>query len=50
VINSILWRLRTGATWRGIPQWQAVATRYDKRTVNYRAGVVLAPLMLWLKS
>jgi transposase len=33
-----------------LKQWRAVATRYDKRAVNYRAGVVLASLMLWLKS
>jgi len=27
-----------------------VATRYDKRAVNYRAMVVIAALMLWLDS
>ena len=34
--------------WR--KQWRAVATRYDKRAATYRAGVVLASLILWLKS
>ena len=33
-----------------LKQWRAVATRYDKRAVNYRAGVVLASLVLWLKT
>ncbi len=31
-------------------QWRAVATRYDKRAVNYRAGVIIAALILWLAS
>jgi transposase len=31
-----------------LKQWRAVATRYDKRAANYRAGVVLASLLLWL--
>ena len=31
-----------------LKQWRAVATRYDKRAVNYRAGVIIAALMLWL--
>lgn len=33
-----------------LKQWRAVATRYDKRAVNYRAMVVIAALMLWLDS
>jgi transposase len=44
VINGILCKLRTGAPWRGI------ATRYEKRAVNYRAAVVIAALMIWLVS
>jgi transposase len=44
VINGILYKLRTGAPWRGI------ATRYEKRAVNYRAAVVIAALMIWLVS
>ncbi len=31
-----------------LKRWRAVATRYDKRAVNYRAVVVIAALMLWL--
>lgn len=31
-----------------LKQWRAVATRFDKRAVNYRAMVVIAALMLWL--
>lgn len=33
-----------------LKQWRAIATRYDKRAVNYRAGVVIASLMIWLAS
>jgi hypothetical protein len=33
-----------------LKQWRAVATRYDKRAVNYRAMVVIAALLLWLDS
>jgi transposase len=31
-------------------QWRAVATRYDKKAVNYRAGIVLASMILWLRT
>jgi transposase len=31
-----------------LKQFRALATRYDKRAVNYRAFVILASLMLWL--
>lgn len=31
-----------------LKQWRAIATRYDKRAVNYRAGVIIASLMIWL--
>ncbi|MDE1675596.1 transposase, partial [Nocardia gipuzkoensis] len=30
--------------------WRAVATRYDKLTITYRAGFVLALVVEWLKS
>ncbi len=33
-----------------LKQWRGVATRYDKRAVNYRAGVIVASLMIWLAS
>jgi transposase len=29
-------------------QWRGIATRFDKRTVNYRAAVVIVSLILWL--
>ena len=31
-------------------QWRGIATRYQKRAVNYRAMVVIAALMIWLSS
>jgi len=31
-----------------LKQWRAIATRYDKRAVNYRAALLVAPLALWL--
>jgi transposase len=33
-----------------LKQWRAVATRYDKRAASYRAGVVLAALILWMPT
>ena len=49
-------RLTAGATWGvercvgRLKQWRSVATRYEKRAVNYRAMVVIASLMMWLPS
>jgi transposase len=31
-------------------QWRGIATRYDKKAVNYRAGIILASVILWLKT
>jgi transposase len=31
-----------------LKRFRAVATRYDKRAVNYRTMVVIASLLLWL--
>lgn len=32
-----------------LKQWRAIATRYDKHARNYRAGIVLAAIvMFWL--
>jgi transposase len=28
-----------------LKQWRRIATRYDKRALNYRAAVILAALM-----
>jgi transposase len=33
-----------------LKQWRSLATRYEKRAVNYRAMVVIASLMMWLPS
>ncbi len=33
-----------------LKQWRGIATRYEKRAVNYRAMVVIASLMMWLPS
>jgi transposase len=33
-----------------LKQWRGVATRYEKRAVNYQAMVVIAALMMWLPS
>src|SRR5438876_499905 len=30
-----------------LKQWRAVATRYEKRALNYRAVVVIAALIIW---
>ena len=32
-----------------LKQWRGLATRFDKRAVNYRAMVVIAALMLWVQ-
>ena len=31
-----------------LKQWRGIATRYEKRALNYRAAVVIAALMIWL--
>jgi transposase len=31
-----------------LKQWRGLATRYEKRAVNYRAMVVIASIMIWL--
>lgn len=33
-----------------LKQWRGVATRFEKRAVNYRAMVVLAAIAIWLSS
>jgi len=32
-----------------LKNWRGLATRYDKHAVNYRAGVVLGAIVLWLR-
>ncbi len=31
-----------------LKQWRGIATRYEKRAVNYRAAVVIAAILRWL--
>jgi transposase len=31
-----------------LKQWRGVATRYEKRAINYRAMVIIAALMIGL--
>ena len=33
-----------------LKQWRGVATRYEKRALNYRAMVVIAALVVWLTA
>jgi transposase len=33
-----------------LKQWRGLATRYEKRAVNYRAMVVIASIAIWLQS
>jgi len=33
-----------------LKQWRGLATRYEKRAVNYRAMLVLTSLVLWLEG
>jgi transposase len=43
-----------GTTWwsgvNRLKQWRGIATRYEKRAVNYRAMLVIAALVIWLIS
>lgn len=33
-----------------LKQWRGLATRYEKRTVNYRTMLVIASIVTWLES
>ena len=33
-----------------LKQWRGLATRYDKHAITYRAGMVLASIVLWLRA
>jgi transposase len=33
-----------------LKQWRGIATRYEKRALNYRAMVLIASLMIWLTT
>jgi len=32
-----------------LKQWRGLATRYDKHALTYRAGLVLAAILIWLR-
>jgi transposase len=42
--NVIEWGFNT------FKQWRALATRYDKLALTYRAGVVLRAVVLWVRA
>jgi transposase len=60
ILAGILWLSFDAATYarrnvvercvNRLKQWRGIATRYEKRAVNYRAAVVIASLMIWLAS
>ena len=33
-----------------LKQWRGLATRYDKTAVNYRGGLILAAVVLWIRD
>jgi transposase len=33
-----------------LKQWRVLATRYEKRAVNYRAMLDLAAIVMWLQQ
>jgi transposase len=33
-----------------LKQWRGIATRYEKRALNYRAALVVAALYMWLTA
>jgi transposase len=33
-----------------LKQWRGLATRYEKRALNYRAMLVLAAIVIWLDT
>jgi len=43
-------RFATDGTWDKLLRghWRGLATRYDKRAIVHRGGLVLAALLLWL--
>ena len=35
---------------QAIKQWRALATRYDKLAITYRAGLLIRAVLLWLQA
>ena len=60
ILSGILWLSFDAATYarrnvvercvNRLKKWRGIATRYEKRVVNYRAAVVIASLVIWLAS
>jgi len=60
ILSGILWLSFDAATYarrnvvernvNRLKKWRGIATRYQKRAVNYRAAVVIASLVIWLAS
>lgn len=37
-------------SFNAIKQWRALATRYDKLAITYRAGLLIRAVVLWLQA
>ena len=37
-------------SYQAIKQWRALATRYDKLAITYRAGLLIRAVVLWLQT
>ena len=37
-------------SYQAIKQWRALATRYDKLAITYRAGLLIRAVVLWLQA
>ena len=50
---STRWSMPDATSWNAcnnrLKQWRGLATRYEKRAVNYRAMLVLASIVLWFE-
>jgi transposase len=45
-----VWRNVVECCINRLKQWRGLATRYEKRAVNYRVMMVLASIVIWLES
>ena len=37
-------------SYQAVKQWRALATRYDKLAITYRAGLLIRAVVLWLQA
>ena len=37
-------------SYNAIKQWRALATRYDKLAITYRAGLLIRAVVMWLQA